>query len=69
MIAELGSSPDLITGEVLSEHERSVARTADPAKPALIRLKDPKNPVERRIVTLMKRVTYLTTIRPKLNSG
>jgi hypothetical protein len=57
-IAELGSSPDLGAGAVLSEQERIVARIADAAKPALRTLKDLETPVERRIVTLMKRVTY-----------
>src|SRR2546423_647115 len=44
-------------GEVESEQERAVARTIAPAKPALTRLETFENPVERRIVTLMKRVT------------
>jgi hypothetical protein len=46
-----------ITGAVVSEQERIVARTRAPAALALKRLKNAENPVERRIVTLMKRVT------------
>ena len=56
-------------GEVESEQERAAARTIAAAKPALTRLETVENPVGRRIVTLMKRVTYLTTIPPKLNRG
>jgi hypothetical protein len=47
-----------IAGPVLSEQERIVARTRAPAEPALNRLKKAEIPVERRIVTLKKRVTY-----------
>jgi hypothetical protein len=43
---------------VLSEQDRIVARAKAPAKPAFIRLKGPENRVERRIVTLIERVTY-----------
>jgi len=47
-----------MVGAVVSEQERIVARTRAPAEPALKRLKKAENPVERRIVTLRKRVTY-----------
>jgi len=46
-----------ITGAVVSEQERIVARTRAPADPALKKLKNAEKPVERRIVTLRKRVT------------
>jgi hypothetical protein len=54
-------------GAVLSEHDRIPARTTALAELALRRLKKAEIPVERRIVTLKKRVTYKTTISPKLN--
>jgi hypothetical protein len=47
----------VITGAVVSEQERIVARTRAPAALALKRLKNAEKPVERRIVTLRKRVT------------
>src|SRR5712691_4531344 len=46
------------SGAVLSEQERIVARAMALAEPALNRLKKAEIPVERRIVTLKKRVTY-----------
>ena len=52
------SSAALSLGEVVSEHERVSARIAAPAEPALRWVKKAENPVERRIVTLVKRVTY-----------
>jgi hypothetical protein len=55
------------SGAVLSEQERIVARATAPAEPALRRLKEAEIRVERRIVTLKKRVTHKTTIPTKLN--
>src|SRR5438477_12819420 len=55
-----------IAGPVLSTQEKIVARMrAD--DPTLRTRENPEYPVERRIVTLVKRVTYKTTTRPKLN--
>ena len=56
-------------GEVASEQERAIARIMALAEPALRRLKYVERLVERRIVTLMWRVTYKTTTCPKLNSS
>jgi hypothetical protein len=53
---------------VLSEQEKIAARTKAPEKAVLRRLKVPEKAVERRIDSLMWRVTYKTTIPPKLNS-
>jgi len=46
------------SGAVLSEQERIAASATALAEPALNRLKKAEIPVERRIVTLKKRVTY-----------
>ena len=54
---------------MLSEQERIVASARAPEKPAFRRLKGLENRVERRIVTLIGRVTYKTTTCPKLNSS
>jgi hypothetical protein len=54
---------------VLSEQDRVVAMAKAPATPTFRRPKEPENRVERRIVTLIERVTYKTTTRPKLNSS
>jgi hypothetical protein len=54
---------------VLSKQERITASNIATAEPALRSLKYPESPVERRIVTLMMRVTYKTTIPTKLNKG
>jgi hypothetical protein len=43
---------------VLSEQERIAAMAKATAEPAFRRLKGPENRVERRIVTLIERVTY-----------
>ncbi len=69
MPSSAGSRFVAIGAVVRSEQERIVARTKAPAKPALRGLKRPENRVERRIVTLIERVTYKTTTRLKLNSS
>jgi hypothetical protein len=46
-----------------------VARARAPAKATFKGLKEPTNRVERRIETLIGRVTYKTTTQPKLNRG
>src|SRR6195256_2010227 len=61
------AGPASPVGEVASEQERAIARTRALAEPALMRLKYAERLVERRIVTLVWRVTYKTTTRPKLN--
>src|SRR5438105_10528180 len=55
------------SGDVLSEHETLNAATTAAAEQALKRVNRDENPVERRIVTLVWRVTYKTTTHPKLN--
>jgi hypothetical protein len=47
-----------IAGPVLSEHDRIPARRTALAEPALRRLNRAEILVERRIVTLKKRVTH-----------
>ncbi|MFL5468422.1 MAG: hypothetical protein ACJ8AE_01345, partial [Gemmatimonadaceae bacterium] len=54
-------------GELLSEQATPNARTIAPAEASLRRLKRDETAVGRRIVTLSQRVTYKTTIPPKLN--
>jgi hypothetical protein len=54
---------------MLSEQATIVARARAPAKASFKGLKEPTNRVERRIETLMGRVTYKTTTQPKLNSS
>jgi hypothetical protein len=56
-----------IAGPVLSEQDRIPTRTTALAEPALRRLNRAEILVERRIVTLKKRVTHKTTISAKLN--
>ena len=52
---------------MLSEQERIVASTMAPAETALKWLKEAEIPVKRSIKTRWWRVTYKTTISPKLN--
>src|SRR5438132_2748726 len=54
-------------GDVLSEQETVKAAKAAAADPALMRGNTDENPMERRIVTLVWRVAYKTTIQSKLN--
>ncbi|PYO46801.1 MAG: hypothetical protein DMD72_11795 [Gemmatimonadetes bacterium] len=54
-------------GDVLSEQETVKAAKAAAADPALMRVNTDENPMERRIVTLVWRVAYKTTIPSKLN--